>query len=483
MGAHGHHGVRNNSLNHIIITIILLRRGDAARRSKIKLNQNKLIKIMNNHPSSPSRREFLRVGALGLGGLSLGRALELLERAPLPASKSKFTKKPAKTVILIWLDGGASHIDTFDAKPGAPEEVRGNWQTISTPVPGTFFGKGLERVAAEHPNFSLIRSLVFETGEHEVARHHMLTGYARTPVLEYPSHGSVVSNFTKNTRFPPYLLISTIADHAQQAGAGFLPAENAPFLIDSNPARPEFSVRDLLPPAGLDAARVDRRRALLEDFDQFRKSYESSPAVRARSRAFERAWDIISNQQSREAFDITKENDKTRARFGNHALGQSCLLARRLAEAGARFITIMDAGWDHHSRVHEELTLHRLPKVNDAIPALFTDLRDRGLWDETLIIMMSEFGRTPKMNSMNGRDHWPRANCCLFAGGAIRGGMTLGATDANGEQVVERAVSPSDLAATIYTILGIDPDAELLTPDGRPVKLVQNGSAISEILA
>lgn len=431
---------------------------------------------MNNNTT---RREFLRIGTFGLGGLSLARALELYGSAPLNV---KFTKKRAKTAILIWLDGGASHIDTFDGKPGAPPEIRGSWNSINTPVPGVHFGEGMERLAAELPNFALIRSLNSDAGEHEIARHFMLTGYPLTPALEYPSFGSVASNFIKESPFPPYVAISQIPEHTKQLGSGFLASEHAPFLIDSNPARPEYSVRDLLPPAGLDAARIDRRRALLEGFDTFRKKYESNTTVRARTAAFERAYRLIASKESREAFDLTKENANVRGRYGDHALGQSCLLARRLAEAGARFITIMDSGWDHHGRVHEELQRHRLPKLCDAIPALFNDLRERGLWDETVILIMGDFGRTPKMNNMNGRDHWPRANCCILAGGAVKGGTVVGSTDDRAEQVTERPVSPADLAATLYTILGIDPDAELLTSDNRPIKLVNGGSAVSEIL-
>ncbi|MBI3818115.1 MAG: DUF1501 domain-containing protein [Planctomycetes bacterium] len=427
---------------------------------------------------NPNRREILRIGALGVGGLTLARTLELLETAPLLSNK-----KPATRAILIWLDGGASHIDTFDPKPNAPEEIRGNWKSIPTPLPNIQFGEGLSRLAAELPNFALIRSINSDAGEHEIARHLMLTGYPLTPALEYPSFGSAASVFGQYAAFPPYVAISQIPEHAKQLGSGFLPAENAPFLIDSNPSRPEYGVRDLFAPAGLDAARVDRRKALLDELDTFAKKYETNAAVRARTAAFERAWRLIASKEARDAFDLTKEDSKLRARYGDHALGQSCILARRLAEAGARFITIMDSGWDHHGRVHEELSRHRLPKLDEAVSTLFDDLRKRGLWDDTLIIIMGDFGRTPKLNNANGRDHWPRANCCILAGGAVKGGTIVGATDERAEQVVERPVSPADLAATIYTILGIDPDAELRTPDGRPVKLVNNGTAVKEVLA
>ncbi|MFN0207304.1 MAG: DUF1501 domain-containing protein [Planctomycetota bacterium] len=434
---------------------------------------------MLTNPLSIKRRELLRIGAIGAGGLSLARALELIETIPLAA---RLYRKPAKSVIMIWLDGGASHIDTFDPKPGAPEEVRGAWGSVPTPLPGVHFGQGLEKLASLLPKFSLIRSLTSDAGEHEIARHLLLTGYPMTPALEYPGFGAVASQLTKNPPFPPYVAMSLIAGHARQLGPGFLPSEHAPLLIDSNPARPEYSVRDLLPPAGTTSARIDKRKELLNQFDQFRRDHESDSNVRARTAAFERAYKLIATKESREAFDLTKETVKTRERYGDHALGQSCLLARRLVEAGARFITIMDSGWDNHGRVHEQLFRHRLPKLDQAIPVLLEDLTTRGLLDETFIVVMGDFGRTPRLNAMDGRDHWPRANCALFAGAGIKGGKVVGSTDERAEQVAERPVSPGDLAATIYTLLGIDPHGELMTAEGRPISLVKDGKAIDEIL-
>jgi hypothetical protein len=424
-----------------------------------------------------SRRTWLRASVLGAGGLALGRAMERIGIAPGAAPR-----RAAKAVILVWLDGGASHIDTFDAKPDAPEEVRGAWKSIATAVPGVQFGEGLGRLAESHGKFALIRSLNSDAGEHEIARHMMLTGYALTPALEYPSLGAVVARMTTDSRFPPHLAISQIPEHNRQLGPGFLPAEYAPFLIDSNPARPEYRVLDLAAPPGLDADRVAKRRELLGTVDRFGRDRADDPAIRARGAAFERAYRLLATKESREAFDLSKEKNSVRDRFGDHALGQGCLLARRLVEAGARFITIMDAGWDNHGRVHEQLSRHRLPKLDQALPVLFEDLAERGLWDDTLVVVMGDFGRTPKLNAMDGRDHWPRANCAILAGGAVKGGTVVGATDERGEQVVDRPVSPGDLAATIYTILGIDPAAQLQTSDGRPVSLVRDGKAIAELL-
>jgi hypothetical protein len=424
------------------------------------------------------RRELLRLGAFGAGGLTLARALELLESSPLRTSAPK-----AKSAILLWLDGGASHIDTFDPKPDAPEEIRGRgWSTVPTPIPNVVLGQHMERIAAVLPQCALIRSLTSDAGEHEIARHLMLTGYPVSPAVEYPSYGSVVSERCKDSAFPPYLAMSQIAEHARQLGPGFLPQECAPFLMDANPARAEFSVRDLDTPAGLSAERVTRRRALTEKFDAFRKQYETNEFVRARGTAFERAYQLIASKPSREAFDLKKEPQSTRDEYGDHSLGQSCLLARRLVEAGARFVTIMDSGWDTHGRNFEQLSLHRLPKLDQAFPMLLRDLDRRGLLDETLILVMGDFGRTPKLNANDGRDHWPRANCALLAGAGVKGGVVHGATDDRAEQVVENPVTPADLAATLYTILGIDPAGELHTRDARPIRLVNNGNVVKEIL-
>lgn len=432
------------------------------------------------NPNVLGRREILRLGVLGAGGLGLARALELIDRIPLRVGAPG---RP-RSAIVVWLDGGASHIDTFDPKPGAPEEIRGrSWRAIGTPIPGVLLGQGMERIAGILPRCALVRSLASELGEHETARHLMLTGYPISPAIEYPSHGSVAAHETRDPKFPPYLAISSIAEHSRQLGAGFLPQEYAPFLIDSNPARPEFAIRDLDRPAGLGADRRDRRLGLLESFDDFRRRYESHAAIRARGTAFERAYQLVSKKEAREAFDLSKEPSSVRQEYGDHSLGQGCLLARRLVEAGARFVTVMDAGWDTHGRNFEQLSLHRLPKLDQALPVLLGDLERRGLLESTFVLVMGDFGRTPKINAQDGRDHWPRANCALLFGAGVKGGVVLGATDERAEQVVERPVTAADLAATLYTLLGIDPKGELQSDDGRPVRLVNGGDPIAEVLA
>ena len=437
-----------------------------------------------------TRRQCLRVGAFGAAGLTLTRILELLDSAPLLEVSPipglppiRAARKRPTSAILLWLDGGASHIDTFDPKPNAPDEIRGNWGTVPTPIPGVLLGQGMEGIAKILPKCALIRSLASDAGEHEVARHLLLTGYPQTPSLEYPNYGSIVASLVPEGDFPAYLYVSPFLKGSRQLGAGFLPAENNPFAIESDPNKPGFAVRDLLPPKGISEDQVTRRYKLSQGFDELRRSAESAPAVRARSSALERAYRLVSSQKSREAFDLTKEPDAMRDRYGRNVFGQSCLLARRLVEAGARFVTVNDGSWDTHAKCQEHLSIHRIPKLNQAIPTLMADLEERGMLDDVFVLMMGEFGRTPKININDGRDHWPGANCAFFFGAGVKKGAIVGATDEKAESVVERPVSPSDLAATLYTLLGIDPNAEVKTEDNRPVKLVKDGTAVREILA
>ncbi len=437
---------------------------------------------MTPDPFLLGRREILRLGAIGAGGLSLARFLELRELAPLRIGPDARLAKE-RSMILVWLDGGASHVDTFDAKPRAPIEIRGDWRSVEAPIRGVHFGEGLERLAAALPHFALIRSLTSEAGEHGIARHLMLTGYPVSPSMVHPSHGSVVSSRIADPAFPPYLTLAPVNEARLEMGPGFLPPEFAPFAVDGNPARPEFVVRDLHPPRGVTPERVSRRRSLQESFDRFRRSFEHAPDVRARTSAFERAYRLVGSRASREAFDLSKESDATRSSYGGHPLGQCCLMARRLVEAGARFVSIVDDGWDTHARNFDALRLHRLPKLDQSIPVLLQDLAQRGLADDVVVLVMGDFGRTPKVNAMDGRDHWPRAASAILAGGGVRGGTVVGATDDRGEQVVERPVTPADLSATIYTLLGVDPAAEIVTRDQRPIRLVREGEPVHELLA
>jgi hypothetical protein len=426
------------------------------------------------------RREFLRIGGLSAFGLGLADALRLRAHAAGPRAE-------LKNCILVWLDGGPSHLETFDLKPEAPAEVRGPYRPIATNVPGLEIGEHFGRLARVMDRACVIRSMTSELGEHNFGRHYLLTGYKPSPVLEYPSFGSVVARcHDRPSELPPYIVVP---EASSQAGPGYLPAAFGPFAVGGDPSRPDFRVRDLDGPPGL-AARLDRRRRFLADFDRFDRRAEAEGAVGGRDAHFEQAYRLITAPAAKRAFDLAREPAGVRDRYGRHRVGQSCLLARRLVEAGCPFVTVTDAGWDTHQQIDRALRegyvgghAGLIPKLDQALAALLADLEERGLLVGTLVLAMGEFGRTPKLNTAGGRDHWPRAFTVLLAGGGVRGGQAIGRTDSLGESPADRPVTPADLARTVYTLLGIDPDREFQTADGRPVKVAAGGEVIRECLA
>jgi hypothetical protein len=405
-----------------------------------------------------------------------------------PASARSATPT-ARACILIWLDGGPSHLDSFDLKEEAPIEIRGEFRATPTSVPGVRICEHLPLTARQMHHIALIRSLTAELGDHDSASQYLLTGYKPTPALEFPSYGAVLARErgALETRagsvLPPYVAVPAVRP-GHGAGAGYLPAVCRPFAVGGDPGRPDFHVRDLTPPDDLSLDRVDRRRAFLKALDAFCRTVEADAATRGRDAFFEQAYRMITSPEAKRAFDLTREPEAIREPYGRHRLGQSCLLARRLVEAGCAFVTVTDSGWDHHQNVFRTLREGfpgKLPGLDRAYAALLTDLQERGLLASTLVVLMGEFGRTPKINSVGGRDHWPRASFVCLAGGGARGGQAIGTTDARGESPAERPISPQDLARTLYTLLGVDPDRELLTPDGRPVRVVSGGAVIREV--
>lgn len=426
------------------------------------------------------RREFLRVGSLSVLGLTLADALRLL------AQTNAARRLP--NCILVWLDGGPSHLDTFDLKPQAPAEVRGDFRAINTRVPGIQICEHFPHLAQQMDKLCLIRSLTSELGEHNFGRHYLLTGYKPSPVLEHPSFGAVVSQCRGGRpTLPSYI---AIPNASREAGNGYLPGERRFFAVEGDPSRPDFRVRDLVGPPELTAARLERRREFLGDIDRLSRQIEDNAVRQERDAQFEQAYRLIASPAARGAFDVTRETPATRQRYGMSRVGQSCLMARRLVEAGCPFVTVTDQGWDTHQQIYRALRegyiggrVGKIPVLDQALGALLTDLFDRRLLQDTLVVVMGEFGRTPKLNTAAGRDHWPRAFSVLVAGGGVRGGQVIGQTDARGESPTHRPVSPADLARTIYTLLGIDPDREFHTADGRPVAVNQGGEVIRECLA
>lgn len=424
-----------------------------------------------------TRRELVRLGSLAPLGLSLASRL-----------RAAGTNTPrAKACILLWLDGGPSHLEMFDLKPDAPSEVRGPFRPIDTVVPGVRVCELMPNTARIANKVAIVRSVTSPLGEHGLANHYLMTGYQPSPVLDHPSYGAVVAEARGGRpALPPYV---AVPDARPAAGAGFLGAAGRPFAVGSDPARPDFRVRDLDPYPGVTADRLARRRAFVARLDALQRGVEADPPAEP---GFEPAFRLVMSPDAKRAFDLSAEPQTVRARYGLRTLGQSCLLARRLVERGVGFVTVNNAGWDTHGdlvlRLRDGYTgaktgVGLVPTFDLAFAALVGDLAERGMLDETLVVAMGEFGRTPKVNPQGGRDHWPRVFSVAMAGGGVRGGQVIGASDRVGESPADRPISPSDLARTIYTLLGIDPDRELRTADGRPVPINQGGQVVRELMS
>ena len=439
--------------------------------------------FLNKRCDGVSRRDFLHAGTLSALGLSLSDLFRLKTNAADTAA----AKTGATSCILIWLDGGPSHLDTFDPKPDAPAEVRSPFKAIPTSVAGVQICEHLPLTAAVMREVALIRSLTHELGNHDTGARFMLTGHRPGPALDYPSLGSLVAHTHGFTgAMPPYVAVpnDSTGGTSSAARAGYLPGSFSAFNVGNDPAK----VRDLHLPEGVSFERCERRRDMLRKVDAFSRSVEEGPATRDRDAFYEQAYRLLVSPDAKAAFDFSRETPAARERYGHARVGTGCLLARRLVEAGSRFVTVVDTGWDTHQQIFRELPDSRfpgsgkLPSLDRAYAALLTDLRERGLLDSTLVVLMGEFGRTPKLNALGGRDHWPRAGFACLAGGGVKGGQVIGATDAFGEVPVDRPISPPDLAFSILKLLGVDPARELVGPGGRPLRILSEGNFISELI-
>ena len=423
----------------------------------------------------PGRRDFLRVGVLSGIGLTLGDALRLqaahaVEGAPSPKAQS---------AIFIFLSGGMSHVDTFDPKPFSPIEYRGDLGTTKTKT-GEYFGSHLSKLASIADKLSVIRSMSHGEAAHERGRHNMLTGYRPSPAIIYPSLGSVVAHElgTRNN-LPPYITIPSSGN--EYMGTGYLSSAYGPFSVGGEPSKKNFKVRDLNLPENVDETRMSQRKSLLQVVDAHFAKLEKSDSLAAMDSYYEKAYSLISSKSAREAFDISGEPDEIRDEYGRHDMGQRLLLARRLVEAGARFVSVLSGSWDHHVNIKKGME-NNLPPLDQGVAALITDLDRRGLLETTLVVLATEFGRTVKINKDAGRDHWPKAFSVMMAGGGVRRGMIHGETDAYGSEPVRDKVGPEDYAATIFTQLGIDPKKKLISPGNRPIDIVRNGSVIETLV-
>jgi hypothetical protein len=426
-----------------------------------------------------SRRDFLYVGMVGSLGLSLP---SYLARRAAAAQKSFDLKKPvAKSVIQIFLPGGLAAQESFDPKPYAPLEYRGPYQAIDTAVTGVQFSEHLRETAKIADRITVCRGVTHGEAAHERGVHNMFTGYRPSPALQYPSMGSVVAQqLGSRADLPPYVCIPRQPN--TYAGTGYLSTRYGPFSLGADPAAKDFAVRDLAPPGDVDETRTTRRRRMLDVVDAHFRELEESDVLDAMDEFYQQAYAMLSSQQAREAFHLGAEPDELRNAYGRNAAGQRMLLARRLVEAGVRFVSLTFGGWDHHERIGDRAR-NPLREFDRAYARLIRDLDERGMLDETLVLVTTEFGRTPKINQDGGRDHWPRVFSIALAGGGVQRGTVYGEADATGTAVAADPLSVADFATTVYNQLGIVAETELMAPGGRPVEIVDGGKVVDALLA
>jgi uncharacterized protein (DUF1501 family) len=433
------------------------------------------------------RRDFLRLGTAGLFGM--GITLPGLLSIEAQASLLRQPRREV-SLIFVFLHGGLSTIDTFDLKPNAPAEFRGEFRPSATNVPGIQVCEHLPRLAGQMDKFSLIRSFRHHNSDHGPADHYIVTGYfpqagfnpGLAPNNQRPAYGSVIARkLGPRGGVPPYVCLPRLHP---SGGPAYLGSTAAPFVIDADPNAPGFAVPDLVPPPMLAASRLEARHELLQQVDRYQAAAEAqanhhASAVGDYQRA---AFNLMTSPAARRAFDIQAEPSTLRDEYGRHSLGQSCLMARRLVEAGVRCVTIDHSNWDTHDNNFVTLRQQLLPALDSALATLFRDLADRGLLDTTLVIVTGEFGRTPRINNNAGRDHWGPAFTVALGGGGVRGGRVIGASDARAERPAGNPHGPENLAATLFHLMGINPSEEFHTAEGRPMPIVNGGRVIHDLL-
>ena len=427
-----------------------------------------------------SRRSMLRIGSLALGGVTLA---DLLRRRALASPTSPSATDTA--VIQLFLGGGPSQLDTFDLKPNAPADIRGEFHEISTAVPGIRISEHLPRLAAVMDKFSVVRSVTHDNSSHLPSSHLVQTGYVAPNAISgrnmNPSTGSVVARVRGpvSNGLPTYVAVPRPQAFA---GAGYLGAAYNPFTTEAEPNEKDFEVRDLKFPAGVTPGRIERRSGLLRDLDNLRREIDASGQVAGMDAFHQQAMDMITSSSAIRAFDIRQEPDRVRERYGRTSMGQNLLLARRLVEAGVSYVSCLSGGgWDTHVNNFGEQKNVLLPRLDQALSALILDLHERGLQKRVLVNVMGEFGRTPKINKDAGRDHWPGAFCVLMAGGGLEMGQMIGTTDRHAAYPTSKPYSPGDVLATIYHVLGINRQEEFHDHAGRPIKILGQGEPIAEL--
>lgn len=423
------------------------------------------------------RRSFLKIGSLG-GLVSLPF---WLEQQKLAAKENAAASKNV-SCIFIWTHGGTSHHDTLDPKPTAPQAVKGPFGIIDTAIPGVKFTEICPRMAAELGRYALLRSWNPQNGSHGTADAWCMSGRKFNPALTYPCYGSVVSqHYGFKSALPPFVQLGTNVDRRFGGGvSGILGLEHMPFEINTDPSAKEFSVRDITPPKGIDSNRVSRRSTVLASIDALQRQADLQPAeFDALDENYKAAFNMLTAPETKRAFNIDEESAPLRDSYGRTRFGQSLLLARRLVQSGVRFVTVTDPGWDTHADNFNSLQKTRIPPVDTGLPQLLIDLEAQGLLETTLVVWMTDFGRTPKINAASGRDHWSTAGFVVMAGAGTPAGSVLGATDEQGERPTRNEYTTDDVAATIYKKLGLPLDLTITAADGRPIRLIE-GHAIRE---
>lgn len=433
------------------------------------------------HFNRLSRRGFLTVGAMGgIAGLTLADMFRL-ERAQAELKHYDAIQATAKSIIHIFLPGGMAHQESFDPKPFAPIEYRGEMKQIQTKIDGALFGETMAKTAQVADKLCVIRSMTHGEAAHERGTHNMFTGYRPSPALQFPSIGCVISHeYGPRNNLPPYVCIP--GQPNEFAGTGYLSSSFAPFSLGSDPAAGGFKVRDLNLPGGIDDSRFATRRNVLSAVNDYFAKKEKSDELQAMDTFYERAYSLISSPAAREAFNIEAESAAVRDEYGRNTAGARMLLARRLVGAGVRMVNLTYGGWDMHSGIVQGFK-GQMPQFDQAYAALITDLERTGLLKETVVMVSSEFGRTPKINQTAGRDHWPKVFSVVLAGGGIKPGIVYGSSNSTASEPEDDAIGVEDLFTTVYHTLGIVADKELMAPGDRPIEIVDGGKVRKELLA
>ena len=435
------------------------------------------------HFRRPSRRNFLYVGMIGGLGLSLGDFFKMQSVAKAAGSPiTEAAKAPAKSVIHIYLPGGMAAQESWDPKPFAPLEYRGPMGTVKTKLDGEVISETMKQTADIADKITIVRSMTHGEAAHERGTHNMFTGYRPSPAIQFPSFGSIVSHeLGSKNNLPPYVCIPGLPN--PYAASGYLSSAYGPFSLGSDPAGDKgFSVRDLKLPNGVSPDRFGGRQKMLDAVDDHFRKLEKTDALDAMDSFYQRAYAMISSKEAREAFELQAESEATKNAYGKNAAGMRMLMARRLVESGVRFVSLTYGGWDHHAKIKDEFT-RQMPAFDQSFAALIRDLDSRGLLDSTLVMVSSEFGRSPKINASEGRDHYPKVFSIALAGGGIKRGQIYGSSDAICSEPADKPLSVEDLAMTIYNRIGINGEKKLMSPGNRPIDIVRNGKVVEELLA